>query len=228
MCVCSPPSLSCRPPTSLSDCALTVFSPGQSPQSCGSDAESGASLECDLETLKCKVHHEPTGYRARARRAAALGKAALFKRRACPLSHTACAIGGAKGFECIDTSTNIEQCRLSLFKIHETLMLNPPATNQAALALSRVASTAPRSPVSRPSAALQVSVRPSVLSLRFAPPPCSPQYPDRNTSLRRDLVLRKRPQVQLGDGDLRPGPHLDPLSPSPSFSRLLGLLCSTG
>ncbi|TNY18036.1 antifreeze glycopeptide AFGP poly protein [Rhodotorula diobovata] len=78
--------------------------------SCGSDAESGASLECDLETLKCKVHHEPTGYRARARRAAALGKAALFKRRACPLSHTACAIGGAKGFECIDTSTNIEQC----------------------------------------------------------------------------------------------------------------------
>ncbi|BGP30854.1 hypothetical protein JCM10296v2_002613 [Rhodotorula toruloides] len=32
------------------------------------------------------------------------------RRNLCPASHSACAIPGAKGFECIDTSSNIEQC----------------------------------------------------------------------------------------------------------------------
>ncbi|EGU12710.1 Glycoprotein gp2 [Rhodotorula toruloides ATCC 204091] len=35
---------------------------------------------------------------------------AFFKRNACPASHTACRIEGQRGFECIDTSSNIEQC----------------------------------------------------------------------------------------------------------------------
>ncbi|TNY22368.1 antifreeze glycopeptide AFGP poly protein [Rhodotorula diobovata] len=77
---------------------------------CTADTETGRPLVCNPDTLTCQIRVDPTGARARARRAAANGKAALFKRRACPMSHTACAIEGAKGFECVDTASNLEQC----------------------------------------------------------------------------------------------------------------------
>ncbi|GAA5892851.1 hypothetical protein JCM8208_004104 [Rhodotorula glutinis] len=76
---------------------------------CTVDANTGAALTCDATSLTCQLAPQPTGARARARRARVNG-AALFKRRACPLSHTACAISGAKGFECVDTQSNLEQC----------------------------------------------------------------------------------------------------------------------
>ncbi|BGP38399.1 hypothetical protein JCM10450v2_002344 [Rhodotorula kratochvilovae] len=77
---------------------------------CTVDTFTGAALTCDPTSLTCQLAPQPTGARARARRAAANGGEALFKRRACPLSHTACSIEGAKGFECIDTQSNLEQC----------------------------------------------------------------------------------------------------------------------
>lgn len=82
-------------------------------QACTVDTVTGAALTCDATLLTCQLAPVPTGARARARRAGANG-AALFKRRACPLSHTACSISGAKGFECVDTQSNLEQCAFSL------------------------------------------------------------------------------------------------------------------
>ncbi|GAA6008291.1 hypothetical protein JCM10207_000075 [Rhodosporidiobolus poonsookiae] len=59
---------------------------------------------CNLATLKCDANPTPSGARARARRAV------HNKRNLCPASHSACEIPGAKGFECIDTQSNLEQC----------------------------------------------------------------------------------------------------------------------
>ncbi|GJN87199.1 hypothetical protein Rhopal_000144-T1 [Rhodotorula paludigena] len=73
---------------------------------CTVDEATGAQLTCIGGA--CAIAPQPTGARARARRAGG----ALFKRRACPLSHTACSVQGQKGFECIDTNTNIEQCEI--------------------------------------------------------------------------------------------------------------------
>ncbi|TKA58329.1 hypothetical protein B0A53_00067 [Rhodotorula sp. CCFEE 5036] len=57
----------------------------------------GATCTCQLATGPSQ--------RARARRS-------VVQRRAgtCPASHTACSVDGVKGFECIDTTSNIEQC----------------------------------------------------------------------------------------------------------------------
>ncbi|GAA6058790.1 hypothetical protein JCM10212_001906 [Sporobolomyces blumeae] len=80
---------------------------------CSSDPEfactttsTGQALTCDQTTFTCQLAAVPSG-RARTRRNA---DAALFKRNVCPSSHTACPIEGQKGFECIDTSSNLEQC----------------------------------------------------------------------------------------------------------------------
>ncbi|GAA5965984.1 hypothetical protein JCM8115_004786 [Rhodotorula mucilaginosa] len=51
----------------------------------------------------CLVEVGPS-QRARSRRAD------ITRRNLCPASHTACTVEGAKGFECIDVSSNIEQC----------------------------------------------------------------------------------------------------------------------
>ncbi|GAA5863610.1 hypothetical protein JCM8547_003665 [Rhodosporidiobolus lusitaniae] len=45
------------------------------------------------------------GARARSRRAEHFGKRSL-----CPATHNACSVEGQKGFECVDVTSNIEQC----------------------------------------------------------------------------------------------------------------------
>ncbi|BGP23542.1 antifreeze glycopeptide AFGP polyprotein [Rhodotorula toruloides] len=64
---------------------------------CTTDATSGAQT-CTIATGSARA-------RTRARRSDLKAR-----RNLCPASHSACAIQGAKGFECIDTSSNIEQC----------------------------------------------------------------------------------------------------------------------
>ncbi|BGP57069.1 hypothetical protein JCM8202_006298 [Rhodotorula sphaerocarpa] len=68
-----------------------------------SQTAAGQDLICQ-NGQTCQLATVPSG-RARARR-----NEALFKRNVCPASHTACSIDGQKGFECIDTQSNIEQC----------------------------------------------------------------------------------------------------------------------
>ncbi|GAA6000449.1 hypothetical protein JCM10207_008016 [Rhodosporidiobolus poonsookiae] len=79
--------------------------------SCADDPEfactttaDGTALTCDTTTLTCVAAAVPSGA-ARQRR-----NVALYKKSLCPASHTACAIEGARGFECIDTQSNLEQC----------------------------------------------------------------------------------------------------------------------
>ncbi|GAA5939869.1 uncharacterized protein JCM15063_004330 [Sporobolomyces koalae] len=74
---------------------------------CSSDPEfkctqtsTGQALTCDKSTLTCALAAVPSG-RARERRNVA-------KRNVCPASHEACSVEG--GFECVDTTSNIEQC----------------------------------------------------------------------------------------------------------------------
>ncbi|GAA5820376.1 hypothetical protein JCM10212_002726 [Sporobolomyces blumeae] len=76
---------------------------------CSSDPEfactqtsTGQALTCDQTSFTCQLAAVPSG-RARARRN-------LARRNLCPASHEACAIEGSSGFECIDTSSNLEQC----------------------------------------------------------------------------------------------------------------------
>ncbi|BGO90382.1 hypothetical protein NBRC10512v2_002361 [Rhodotorula toruloides] len=64
---------------------------------CSTDPVSGAQT-CTIATGSARA-------RTRARRSDLKAR-----RNLCPASHSACAIPGAKGFECIDTSSNIEQC----------------------------------------------------------------------------------------------------------------------
>ncbi|GAA6027808.1 hypothetical protein JCM8097_001728 [Rhodosporidiobolus ruineniae] len=52
----------------------------------------------------CQALAAPSG-RARARR-----NEGLHRRNLCPASHSACSVSGGKGFECIDTQSNLEQC----------------------------------------------------------------------------------------------------------------------
>ncbi|GAA5989165.1 hypothetical protein JCM11641_002545 [Rhodosporidiobolus odoratus] len=59
-------------------------------------------LTCDQTTGTCATAAAPSGY-ARARRNE------LHRRNLCPASHSACAVA-AGGFECVDTSSNLEQC----------------------------------------------------------------------------------------------------------------------
>ncbi|GAA5833649.1 hypothetical protein JCM3766R1_002599 [Sporobolomyces carnicolor] len=77
---------------------------------CSSDPEfkctqtaTGQALTCDQTTFTCALAAVPSG-RARERRNLA------SKRNVCPSSHEACPVSGGAGFECIDTTTNIEQC----------------------------------------------------------------------------------------------------------------------
>ncbi|GAA6041822.1 hypothetical protein JCM8097_007181 [Rhodosporidiobolus ruineniae] len=51
----------------------------------------------------CRANAVASG-RARARRNE------LHRRNLCPASHSACAVQGGSGFECIDTTSNLEQC----------------------------------------------------------------------------------------------------------------------
>ncbi|GAA5952724.1 hypothetical protein JCM3765_002256 [Sporobolomyces pararoseus] len=76
---------------------------------CSSDPEfkctetsTGQALTCDQTTFTCQLAVIPSG-RARERRNVA-------RRNVCPSSHEACSVVGGSGFECIDTTSNIEQC----------------------------------------------------------------------------------------------------------------------
>ncbi|GAA5875999.1 hypothetical protein JCM1840_006242 [Sporobolomyces johnsonii] len=77
---------------------------------CSSDPEfyctqtsTGAALTCDSTSYTCQLAVVPSG-RARSRRNE------LARRNLCPAAHSACVIDGKKGFECIDTQSNLEQC----------------------------------------------------------------------------------------------------------------------
>ncbi|GAA5821036.1 hypothetical protein JCM11251_001932 [Rhodosporidiobolus azoricus] len=67
----------------------------------------GPNASCDTTTDPsnpvCRALAVPSGG-ARARRNL------HRKRNLCPSSHEACSVEGVKGFECIDTSSNLEQC----------------------------------------------------------------------------------------------------------------------
>ncbi|GAA5887283.1 hypothetical protein JCM6882_002474 [Rhodosporidiobolus microsporus] len=97
----------CNSQTNLCDEHVTVVG-----RSCASDPEfactvsgtTGQVLTCDAATLTCQVAAVPSGA-ARQRR-----NRILQKRNLCPANHSACSIQGGKGFECIDTQSNIEQC----------------------------------------------------------------------------------------------------------------------
>ncbi|TNY24519.1 antifreeze glycopeptide AFGP poly protein [Rhodotorula diobovata] len=82
------------------DCSADVLG-------CGVDGN-GVQLDCITGTggeQTCQVPSaSPAAGRSRSRRSA------LHRRNLCPASHTACAVEGAKGFECVDISSNIEQC----------------------------------------------------------------------------------------------------------------------
>ncbi|GAA5828394.1 hypothetical protein JCM11251_006225 [Rhodosporidiobolus azoricus] len=74
---------------------------------CSSDPEFNCAtgLYCREPDFTCQVLAAPSGG-ARQRR-----NLASHKRSLCPASHSACSVpGSSKGFECIDTSSNIEQC----------------------------------------------------------------------------------------------------------------------
>ncbi|GAA5828391.1 hypothetical protein JCM11251_006224 [Rhodosporidiobolus azoricus] len=74
---------------------------------CSDDPEFGCAtgLYCREPDFTCQVLAAPSGG-ARQRR-----NLASHKRSLCPASHSACSVpGSSKGFECIDTSSNIEQC----------------------------------------------------------------------------------------------------------------------
>ncbi|BGP54521.1 hypothetical protein JCM8202_001604 [Rhodotorula sphaerocarpa] len=82
-----------------SSCAGAQFSCGttiEGQQLVASDPNGGDSCTCILASAPSQ--------RARSRRAN------VHRRNVCPASHTACTVAGTQGFECIDTSSNIEQC----------------------------------------------------------------------------------------------------------------------
>ncbi|GAA5887227.1 hypothetical protein JCM16303_007383 [Sporobolomyces ruberrimus] len=70
----------------------------------------GAALTCDPVTFQCKLAVVPSS-RARTRRSELARREAL-----CPYGHSLCTVsndsllGGGGGFECIDTSSNLESC----------------------------------------------------------------------------------------------------------------------
>ncbi|GAA6014196.1 hypothetical protein JCM10207_006129 [Rhodosporidiobolus poonsookiae] len=72
---------------------------------CSTDPDFGCAdgLTCNASFV-CEAGPTPSGARARARRAT------HAKRNLCPADHSACAVPNGKGFECIDTASNLEQC----------------------------------------------------------------------------------------------------------------------
>ncbi|GAA6011320.1 hypothetical protein JCM10207_008298 [Rhodosporidiobolus poonsookiae] len=73
---------------------------------CSTDPEFGCAtgLVCNAAFV-CEAAPTPSGARARARRAGG-----LHRRNLCPADHSACSVPNGKGFECIDTQSNLEQC----------------------------------------------------------------------------------------------------------------------
>lgn len=117
-----------------------------------SQTAAGQDLICQ-NGQTCQLATVPSG-RARARR-----NEALFKRNVCPASHTACSIDGQKGFECIDTQSNIEQCTFSSSAGTQGMTRSHAILQQAVLAPRRAVSTAPSLRVSTLSAALPARAR---------------------------------------------------------------------
>ncbi|GAA5953109.1 hypothetical protein JCM3765_007412 [Sporobolomyces pararoseus] len=66
-----------------------------------SQTSTGAPLTCDDTTFQCRLADVPSG-RARARR--------NIKINACAQGHQSCSVEGTSGFECVDTSSSLEQC----------------------------------------------------------------------------------------------------------------------
>ncbi|KAI5479072.1 hypothetical protein MNV49_004354 [Pseudohyphozyma bogoriensis] len=76
---------------------------------CGDGCAAGNFLclsgACDSASYTCFTSLATASQRARARRNN------ISLRSRCPTSHTACPLsGGASGFECVDTTSNLEQC----------------------------------------------------------------------------------------------------------------------
>ncbi|GAA5876553.1 hypothetical protein JCM16303_003577 [Sporobolomyces ruberrimus] len=67
------------------------------------ETSTGQALSCDASTLTCVVAAVPSG-RARARRNLNLTK------NLCAAGHQSCAVAGSSSFECIDTTSSLEQC----------------------------------------------------------------------------------------------------------------------
>ncbi|GAA5839864.1 hypothetical protein JCM11251_001235 [Rhodosporidiobolus azoricus] len=97
----------CNSQTNLCDEHVTVVG-----RSCASDPQfactvrntDGSPLTCDPVSLTCQVLAAPSGAARQRRNRLAL------KRNLCPAGHSTCSIEGGKGYECIDTESNIEQC----------------------------------------------------------------------------------------------------------------------
>ncbi|GAA5886463.1 hypothetical protein JCM16303_001418 [Sporobolomyces ruberrimus] len=66
------------------------------------ETSTGQALKCDTATFTCQLATAASG-RARERRN-------LAKRNVCPSSHEACSVDGKSAFECVDTSSSLEQC----------------------------------------------------------------------------------------------------------------------
>ncbi|GAA5860012.1 hypothetical protein JCM8547_003058 [Rhodosporidiobolus lusitaniae] len=82
------------------DCSVCTQTPQGQALDCVADATTGTST-CQVAV----VAPQPSNGRARERR-----NRLNLERSLCPASHSACSIDGGKGFECIDTQNNIEQC----------------------------------------------------------------------------------------------------------------------
>ncbi|GAA5864078.1 hypothetical protein JCM8547_005128 [Rhodosporidiobolus lusitaniae] len=100
---CSRDTASCGiAPAVGNDCSADIFA-------CGIPTGEVGSLFCDtsLAAPVCRVvtGPAPTGARARSRR-----DNVHRARSLCPASHSACKVQGGNGFECIDTTSNLEQC----------------------------------------------------------------------------------------------------------------------
>ncbi|GAA5863206.1 hypothetical protein JCM8547_002865 [Rhodosporidiobolus lusitaniae] len=74
------------------------------------DFACGLDATCDVANNVCvpnAVAPQPSGARARARRSSGVRE----KRGLCPAGYKACEVGGGeKGRECVDTSSNLEEC----------------------------------------------------------------------------------------------------------------------
>ncbi|GAA5871762.1 hypothetical protein JCM16303_000857 [Sporobolomyces ruberrimus] len=73
------------------------------PQFKCTETSTGQALTCDESNFTCQLAAVPSG-RARARRNNA-------RRNLCPAAHEeACVVEGTSGFECVDTTSSLEQC----------------------------------------------------------------------------------------------------------------------
>ncbi|GAA6002396.1 uncharacterized protein JCM10292_006637 [Rhodotorula paludigena] len=95
----------CQPGAQCSSLTQGCIATAALGESCAEDPEyqCGEGLTPSSNDDTCVCTQVTPSARARSRRSA------NHRRNLCPASHTACSVG-TKGFECIDVSSNIEQC----------------------------------------------------------------------------------------------------------------------